>query len=380
MVALAELARAAPEAVASTSDLAKALGIPRPFLEKILLALKHAGYVDSRMGKFGGFRLARPASEIRLADILRMFGCPVAPTRSVSRFFFRKTPLARDPEMTRFFRGIRDYVSERLENTTVADIVGRKANAAEICFDPEATRGPRPEEVLRRTTEEVGSAFEAAPTRGRREVRVREKTITVGESTFLLDELGCLQDFHDWKPGFAEAMAEEVGITPPLTENHHKIIRYLRDAVEKTGRTPIVHRTCRDNGLGLWQMERLFPSGYHRGACKLAGLNYDDRYGTPGPQLEKVYRINGRGYLADPGAWDEGFAAMKAEELGMALTEDHWKVIRFLRSEHASGRGVPTVFSVCKQCKLDDSEFERLFPRGYHRSAVKIAGLSLTSP
>jgi tRNA 2-thiouridine synthesizing protein E len=205
-----------------------------------------------------------------------------------------------------------------------------------------------------------------------------ERTITVGDRTFLLDGLGCLQNFQDWRPEFAEAMAEEVGITLPFSDNHYKVIAYLRDAFEKTGRTPIIHRTCRDNDIKIWQMEKLFPSGYHRGACKLAGLNFEDRAGATGPEPDKVYSINGRGYLADPETWDESFASMRAEELGITLTQDHWKVIRFLRSEYASKGRVPTVFQVCRSCKLNDSEFELLFPRGYHRSAVKIAGLSLT--
>jgi len=207
---------------------------------------------------------------------------------------------------------------------------------------------------------------------------MEEKTVTIGDKAFALDEFGCLQNFYDWQPEFAEGMAEEVGIAPPLTKAHKKFISYLREAVIKSGRTPIVHRACRDNGIKLWELERLFPAGYHRGACKLAGLNYHDRHITHEPHADKVYRINTRGFLVDASEWDETFAAMRAEELGTALTEQHWRVIRFLRAAYTTSGKVPTVFEVCHGCNLDDDDLERLFPSGYQRGAVKIAGLTLS--
>lgn len=207
---------------------------------------------------------------------------------------------------------------------------------------------------------------------------MEETTLTISDKTFELDDLGCLRNFYDWRPEFAEGMAEEVGITPPLTEAHKSFIRYLRQAFIKSGRTPIVHRACRDNGLKLWELERLFPAGYHRGACKLAGLNYHDRHVDREPRSDKVYRIDARGFLVDAGEWDESFATMRAEELGTALTEQHWQVIRFLRSAYATNGRVPTVFEACRDCNLDDGDLERLFPTGYQRGAVKIAGLTLS--
>jgi len=210
-----------------------------------------------------------------------------------------------------------------------------------------------------------------------------EKSLTARDKTFLLDDLGCLRSFQDWAPEFAEGMAEEVGITPPLTDAHMKIIRYLREAVAKTGRTPIVHRACKDNGLKLWEMEKLFPAGYHRGACRIAGLNYHDLYATrpdtkAEPTTVKIYRIDGCGFLIDPAEWDVAFASMRAEEMGTILTEKHWEIIRFLRAARQKTGSVPTVFETCRTCHVEVDDLEQLFPRGYQRGAVKIAGLTLT--
>ncbi len=57
------------------------------------------------------------------------------------------------------------------------------------------------------------------------------------------------------------------------------------------------------------------------------------------------------------------------------LTDRHWQVIRFLRQSHEKNNLVPTVYETCEANKMDLEELERLFPDGYHRGAVKIAGL-----
>jgi tRNA 2-thiouridine synthesizing protein E len=63
--------------------------------------------------------------------------------------------------------------------------------------------------------------------------------------------------------------------------------------------------------------------------------------------------------------------------LGIAgqLTKAHWQVIHFLRDEHARTGIVPTVLETCTKCGMEIDQLEKLFPSGYHRGAVKIAGL-----
>jgi Rrf2 family protein len=79
--------RAALELAASDGEpmkgehIADAQGIPLKFLENILQELRHAGVVRSQRGPEGGYRLARPASEISLGEVIRAVDGPLASVR-----------------------------------------------------------------------------------------------------------------------------------------------------------------------------------------------------------------------------------------------------------------------------------------------------------
>jgi tRNA 2-thiouridine synthesizing protein E len=57
------------------------------------------------------------------------------------------------------------------------------------------------------------------------------------------------------------------------------------------------------------------------------------------------------------------------------LTDKHWRIIRFLREHFRKNSVVPTLFETCEMNQIELDELETLFPDGYHRGAVKIAGL-----
>ena len=61
----------------SVRDIAERTGLPQPYLEQILLALKGAGLVKSKRGVGGGYILAKPASDIRLSDIISAVDGPI---------------------------------------------------------------------------------------------------------------------------------------------------------------------------------------------------------------------------------------------------------------------------------------------------------------
>ena len=123
LLALVHLARQEEGRRVTVDNIAKAQGIPRQFLEQILLALKHARYVQSAQGQRGGYRLAKPAKKITLAEIVRLLDGPIAPTDSVSRYFYSSTPIEREKSLVRLFKEIRDMVARKLERTTLADVV-----------------------------------------------------------------------------------------------------------------------------------------------------------------------------------------------------------------------------------------------------------------
>ena len=70
MVALADLAMAEGNALLSLGEISKRQDISLPYLEQLFVKLRRAGLVESVRGPGGGYRLARAASEIRVADIL----------------------------------------------------------------------------------------------------------------------------------------------------------------------------------------------------------------------------------------------------------------------------------------------------------------------
>jgi len=70
MVALSDLALQPDGALVSLSEVSRRQDISLPYLEQLFVKLRRAGLVESVRGPGGGYRLARPASEIRVADVL----------------------------------------------------------------------------------------------------------------------------------------------------------------------------------------------------------------------------------------------------------------------------------------------------------------------
>ncbi|HOF18084.1 MAG TPA: Rrf2 family transcriptional regulator [Phycisphaerae bacterium] len=122
-LALIDLAENYSQGLVKVADICRRQEIPRKFLEQILLLLKHAGYVQSTRGSEGGYRLAKPPEKISLADILRLMDGALAPVESVSRYFYEHTPIERQPKLIELFREIRDSIAERMEKTTLADLI-----------------------------------------------------------------------------------------------------------------------------------------------------------------------------------------------------------------------------------------------------------------
>lgn len=214
-------------------------------------------------------------------------------------------------------------------------------------------------------------------------------TSTQPKKTFELDADGFLVNPKKWEPALSEQLAPQLGIPDGLTQEHWDVINYIRKACEKTGKCPTLFETCREINLRRAELKRLFPKGYMRGACKLAGITYKEAY-IGADYLEhsavdlhaiaqrQEYRVDVRGFLIDPDEWDEHYAGHRAFEMkipGGKLNQQHWQVIRYLRSTFYKTGKVPTAAETCEANNLEIEELEALFPDGYHRGAVKIAGL-----
>ena len=136
MRALLELASGSQPATAES--IAAGQHLPTKFLSAILGDLRKAGLITSRRGIEGGYRLARPASEITVADVMRAIDGPLAEVRGLR------------PEMTTYegaaerlqdvWIATRASLRSVLENVTIDHIIADKLpkHVAKMVADPDA--------------------------------------------------------------------------------------------------------------------------------------------------------------------------------------------------------------------------------------------------
>jgi len=96
-------------------------------------------------------------------------------------------------------------------------------------------------------------------------------TLTSGDIAIEVDDDGFMKEPASWNDGVALALAASEGITG-LSEEHWRVVRYLRDYYLQFGIAPMVRRLCKETGFDLKTIFELFPSGPAKGACKIAGL------------------------------------------------------------------------------------------------------------
>ena len=113
-----------------THAITERFAIPVPFLQQILRKLTGAGFLVSRRGAEGGFRLALEPTKISIADVVRAVDGPLAPVRSASKNFYQPTPLEASPAFSALMRSVRDAVAGILEARTLADMVAEEARLA----------------------------------------------------------------------------------------------------------------------------------------------------------------------------------------------------------------------------------------------------------
>ncbi|HZF57581.1 MAG TPA: Rrf2 family transcriptional regulator [Rubrobacter sp.] len=138
--AAAELARAASEGSGPLKGerISEEQGIPKKFMENILLDLKHSGIVRTQRGAAGGYWLARPASETTLADIMRAVEGPLANVRGewpeAVEYGGAAAPLKE------VWIAVRASLRTVLETVTLADLAegSLPASVEELTRDPEA--------------------------------------------------------------------------------------------------------------------------------------------------------------------------------------------------------------------------------------------------
>ncbi len=96
-------------------------------------------------------------------------------------------------------------------------------------------------------------------------------TFTQGNVSVVVDEDGFMQEPDKWNKEVAEALATTEGVTG-LTDDHWKVVNYLRNYFVQFGVAPMIRKLCKETGFDLKRIYALFPSGPAKGACKVAGL------------------------------------------------------------------------------------------------------------
>jgi Rrf2 family cysteine metabolism transcriptional repressor len=107
--------------------IAQRQGIPIKFLEHILRALRHAGLVESSRGTHGGYRLAKPAEEIRLGDVIQAVEGPMTATNHLAiRLRNGDGQEASHESVVRsIWEEVKESILETLNRTTLADLSRR---------------------------------------------------------------------------------------------------------------------------------------------------------------------------------------------------------------------------------------------------------------
>lgn len=122
--ALVYLAQLPQGQLALVNDIAAANNIPKKFLDAILGELRNAGFVQSRKGKGGGYRLARLPEDIRVGSVVRVLDGPLAPYPCASRTRYEPCD---DCDVTtcqvrHIMLDVREAIAEVLDHKTLAEM------------------------------------------------------------------------------------------------------------------------------------------------------------------------------------------------------------------------------------------------------------------
>src|SRR5215471_7424942 len=113
LLAILDLAMQPPGEPVKIADIARRQKIPQKFLELILASLKHGGFVESRRGAEGGYRLAKPSDQITVGEVLKFVEDG------------KKTKRASPDAFTDLWKRVDAAVSSIVDRTTFAELVRR---------------------------------------------------------------------------------------------------------------------------------------------------------------------------------------------------------------------------------------------------------------
>ena len=154
------------------TELAASERLPVKFLEQIMQLLKEAGLVESERGKYGGYRLARPAGKIAVGQVVRFIDGPLAPIGCVSQTAYEKCSCPDETHcgLRMLMLDVRNAITSILDRYSLADVVEvtlRKMRRDGVALPfTQALRKPRPAGERRKPGRLVGTSARLQPVEG----------------------------------------------------------------------------------------------------------------------------------------------------------------------------------------------------------------------
>ena len=135
--ALFELAKRKDDGLVRLREIAEAQHIPKRFLENILNELRQGGFVNSKRGKDGGFKLSQPPSEISVGDIVRFVESSVHPVDCITN---RQCPLSGSCIFLSLWDEARQAMERVYNDKKLSDLVREDAKlTVSVCPPPTAS-------------------------------------------------------------------------------------------------------------------------------------------------------------------------------------------------------------------------------------------------
>ncbi len=126
MVALADLAAQPPETLLSLAEISRRQDISLPYLEQLFVKLRRAELVESVRGPGGGYRLARPASEIRVSEVLGAVDETVSAMHTGAGAHGAVSGSRAQSMTNRLWEGLSAHVYVFLHQTRLSDVVNNE--------------------------------------------------------------------------------------------------------------------------------------------------------------------------------------------------------------------------------------------------------------
>lgn len=119
------IAKALGKELVAASELSGSNRLPLKFVERILLELREAGYVEAQRGKSGGYLLAKPMDQIRMGEIVRLIDGRLAPIACASETEYARCSCPDEEHcgLRMLMIDVRNAISNILDRYTLGQIV-----------------------------------------------------------------------------------------------------------------------------------------------------------------------------------------------------------------------------------------------------------------